>query len=226
MFDINSLVVVLLAEACIILLTILLTVVWFQIKSQKKLKNAVEQLVSQFKVRSKTRTEETEGFLQAVYDLNDAELSATSKKLELQERLFLQKMVDILMKSDVDQITSLDTSIIDLINVYKNLKPPRVEVTSEAESVNTADNLELLRTENVTLTKELTMMREKMTGILSEFGDMFGGFKADSLEGSSNAGKVVGVSDRANRQDSLNAPDEKDLSETESDNEGKKTNLP
>jgi hypothetical protein len=226
MFDINSSALILLAEACVILLTALIIVVWLQIKSKKKRRNAVEQLVSQFKVRSKTRVEETEVFLQQVYDLNDAELAATSKTLELQERLFLQKMVDILIRSDVDQITSLDTSIMGLIDTYKNLKPPRVEVTPEAETVNTDDNLELLRTENAALTEELKMMREKMTGILSEFGDMFGGFKADSPDGSSNTDKVIGTSDRSDSQDSLNAPDEIDLSETESDNVGKKTDLP
>jgi len=217
MSDINSLALILLAEACFILLTTLLILVWLQIKSQKKRRSAVEQLVSQIKVRSKTRIEETEVFLQQVYDLNGAKLSASSKMLELQERLFLQKVIDILISSDVEKITSLDKSIIVLIDAYKNLKPTEIDLATKAGTENSANDLEALRAENATLNEELKTLREKMTGVLSEFGDMFGGFKSDSPNSSSNADKVVTVNDTTQGQDSLNATTEIDHNEIKSD---------
>jgi hypothetical protein len=226
MFDVNSLTLILLAEACVILLITLLVVVWLQIKSKNKHRKAVVQLVSQIKIRSKTRVEETEAFLRLAYGLSDTELSVTSKTIDLQERLFLQKMVDVLIKSDADQITSLDASIIDLIDVYKSLKPTLVESITKEGTENSSDDLEMLRAENATLTEELKTMREKMMRIQSEFGGMFAGLKADSADSSNGVDKVGDPNDPPVGQSDFVASSETDPSKTDSNGAEKKIDLP
>jgi hypothetical protein len=171
MSDMNSLTVILLAEACAILLIALIAVLWFQFRSKSKLRKAVQQLVSQIKTQSKTRTEETGSFLQEFYGQSDEELAVAIADIGKQERRFFQNMVDVLILSDPNKIISLDASVAELIDTYKNLKPKHVEATTESGAV----DLATLRAENETLTVELEITRETMSSMISEFGAMFGG---------------------------------------------------
>lgn len=219
MSDMNSLAIILLAEASAILLVVLTVVLWLQIKSKNKHKKAVEQLVSQIKKQSKTRTEETGSFLQEVYDLSDTELTDAVKAIDKQERRFFQKLVDVLSRSDASQITSLDASVAELVDTYKSLKPKPVEaIIKEGPADN--DDLEALRVENAALTEELKDTRETMSGMIAEFGNMFGGGQDHDLDSSEVTEKVVVPGDTSESEE---APKESGISETEIE---KKIDLP
>jgi preprotein translocase subunit YajC len=192
MSDMNSLTMILLTEASVILLVALIVVLWLQIKSKNKQRKAVEQLVSQIKKQSKTRTEETGSFLQEVYDLSDTELTVAVKEIDKQERRFFQKLVDVLSRSEPSQITSLDASVAELVDTYKSLKPKPVEVmTEQGEAGSNAEDLEELRAKNETLTEELKITRETMAGMIAEFGNMFGGGEDNDLDSGDVADRVA-----------------------------------
>lgn len=190
MSDMNSLTMILLAEACLILLIALVAVLWIQNKSKGKHKKAVEQLISQIKKQSKTRTEETGSFLQEVYDLSDNELTVAVQSIDKQERRFFQKLVDVLTKSDPHQITSLDASVAELVDTYKSLKPKPVEAVGAVDPSDN-DDLELLRVQNTNLKEELKTTQATMAGMIAEFGNMFGGGQDHDLDSSEVADKVV-----------------------------------
>jgi hypothetical protein len=190
MFDMSSLTVILLAEACFILLIALIAVLFLQIRSKRKKRKAIEQLVSQIKTQSKARTEETGSFLQEFYNLSDTELATAVAAIDKQERRFFQKLVNTLSRSDASQITSFDATVAELIDTYKSLKPKQVDTTSKAGADDNTDDLNKLRAENATLAEELKITRKTMASVISEFGSMFGGGKDNKFESSDIANKV------------------------------------
>jgi len=219
MSDTNSLAMILLAEASIILLIALIVVLWLQIKSRNKQSKAVEQLVSQIKEQLKTRTDETESFLKEFYGLSNSELTVATKAICTQEKLLLQNIVDALIRSEYSQITNLDTSVNDLVNTYKNLIPKPVEAMTDdleegLEVENNSNNLDVLRAENEALTEELGAMHEKILSITSEFSGMFGGVKKDDLGTSDGIDKIDSRSDSDKVDGDLDEPSEKDISDT------------
>ncbi len=212
--DMNSLTVILLAEACVILLIALIAVLWMQIRSKSKQRQAVKQLVSQIKTQSKARTEETGSFLQEFYDLSDMELAIAVAAIDKQERRFFQKLVDTLSRSEASQITSFDATVAELIDTYKSLKPKQVDATTKVGSDYNAEDLNSLRAENATLAEELKITRETMASVISEFGSMFGGGKDNKLESSDMANKVA-ISGTPPEGDNTEVPPSKaNISET------------
>ena len=191
MFDTSSLTVILLAEACFILLIALIAVLFLQIRSKRKKRKAIQQLVSQIKTQSTARTEETGSFLQEFYDLSDMELTIAVAAIDKQERRFFQKLVDTLSRSDASQITSFDATVAELIDTYKSLKPKQVDATNKVEADDNTKDLNSLRAENATLAEELKITRETMASVISEFGSMFGGGKDNKLESNDIANKVA-----------------------------------
>jgi hypothetical protein len=212
--DMNSLTVILLAEACIILLISLIAVLWIQIRSKSKQRQAVKQLVSQIKTQSKARSEETKSFLHEVYDLSDKELAVAVAAIDKQEKFFFQKLIDTLNFSDISQITTLDSTVVKLIDTYKSLRPKQVEASAKAGADNNTDDLNTLRVENATLAEELKITRETMASVISEFGSMFGGGKDNKLEISDIANKVA-ISSTPPEGDNTEVPPSKaNISET------------
>ena len=162
------------------LLVGLVVVLWLQIKAKSKLRKAVEQLVSQIKQQSKTRTAEAGSFLQETYGLSDSELISAVEEIDKQERRFFQKLVNALAKSDSNLITSLDASVAELVDTYKSLKPKAVEAIPDAtDSVGDIKEyeavIEALKIKNEDLNEELIITRETMANTIKEFGSMFGG---------------------------------------------------
>ncbi len=227
MSDMNSLTLILLAEASFILLVTLIVVLWLQIKAKSKQKKAVEQLVSQIKKQSQARTEETGSFLQEAYDLSDTELTVAVKNIDKQERRFFQKLVDVLSRSEPSQITSLDASVAELVDTYKSLKPkPIEEVAKPGEADNSADDLEALRTENANLTEELKITRETMSGMISEFGNMFGGGEDNDLDSSEVADRFAAPVTEPEGEVVVDALSGENNNETGADETDKKVDSP
>jgi lipopolysaccharide export LptBFGC system permease protein LptF len=214
MSDMSSLMIILLAEACVILLVTLIVVLWHQIKSKNKQRKAVEQLVSQIKKQSKTRTEETGSFLQEAYDLSDTELTVAVKAIDKQERRFFQKLVDVLSRSEPGQITALDASVAELVDTYKSLKLKPVEaITKPSKADDNTDDLETLRAENASLTEELKITRETMSGMISEFGNMFGGGEDNDLDSNEVANRFATSVANPEGGEAVDAPSEENTSE-------------
>lgn len=226
MSDMNALTMILLAEASVILLVALIVVLWKQIKSKNTERKALEQLVSQVKEQSQTRAEETGSFLQDLYDLSDSELSVAVTTIDKQERQFFQKLVDVLGRSDASQITSLDASVAELVDTYKSLKPKPIEAAAKAgEADNDEDDLEALRAENASLAEELKITRETMSGMISEFGNMFGGGEDNDLDSNEVVGRVSSSTRSvtpADDETAVDVPSEKKGSETDTNKTEKK----
>jgi hypothetical protein len=217
MFEMNSLTVILLAEACVTLLVVIAVMIWLQIKSKSKHRKAIEQLVSQIKQQSKTRNEENGSFLQESYDLTENELASAVETIDKQERKFFKDMVDALSGSFPAKIISLDASIAELINTYKSLKlnvveanadkslkpnmiegnaykslkPKAVKANADQALDESLDTIAVLQSEKERLTEELEITRETMSNMIKEYSSMFGGGAADEEDNAAEAEKVT-----------------------------------
>jgi hypothetical protein len=191
MSDMGSLTTILLAEACVILLVVLVTMIWMQIKAKSKLRKAVGQLVSQIKQQSKARKEENGSFLRRSYDLTDGELVSTVEAIDKQERKFFQEMVDVLSRSDPAKITSLDASVAELINTYKGLKPKSAKDNSGEASEDSLAKIARLQSEKENLARELEITRETMSNMIKEYSSMFGGGKDHKPDNAVDGEKAI-----------------------------------
>lgn len=178
MIEISPMVIIFLAEACAVLLLALLVVIGLQIRTRRRQQKAVAQLVAQIKQQSKTRLEASGFFLQGIYQLNEAALKSAVQTIDAQERKFFQKIINLYLGNDVDLIASMDASVAELIDTYKSLKPAKSESQDSEVSGDSLAQLQALQLKNKKLTEELAVTKKKMTDMIEEFSNMFGGGKS------------------------------------------------
>ena len=178
MLEVNAVTFVLLAEGFGLLLCVLL--VWsllLVLKSRRKSRDVAE-LAHRIKARSSERREQTATFLQAVYGLESDELAKALDDIEQSETEFFKQLIDSLETADTDLVTSLDVSLERVFESYKCLQPRASELVEEDETQNEITGL---RTENEQLREELSLAKNKVSDMLAEFGNMFGGGKDHEL---------------------------------------------
>ncbi len=179
MLEVNAIYFILLTEGFVLLLILLLAWVLITlIRSWRKGKDIAE-LAAGIKGRSASRRQQTESFLQAVYQLEGEDLRTATTDIEKHETEFFQSLIESLYRGRRAQITTLDKPLDKLIKSYKCLQP-RVEITppEEPEAV---QEIATLRGENETLRTDLTVAQNKLGDLISEFGEIFGGGKDHQL---------------------------------------------
>lgn len=125
---------------------------------------------------------ETGSFLQEVYQLEDEDLDKAVKEIDHQEKQFYQKIIRLFLYSDTRQITAMDASIAKLVGSYKALKPAPVTRENTVELDAALKELEALKIEKEKLQKDFDEKSKTMDGIVSEFGNMFGGGSNHQLD--------------------------------------------
>ncbi len=177
MFDISPALLILLVEGFTILLIVLLLIVFMSKRKKGRKVRAVKQLVKQIKKQSEVRTKETGSFLQEIYQLDSDELKKAVKSIDRSEKQLFQKLVNSYLSEDPTIICAMDAAIAELIETYKTLKPKEqiIEKGSDEKEKQLGIELAALKEENEKVKDELEATKQKMTDMISEFGNMFGG---------------------------------------------------
>lgn len=189
MFEVNAILFLLLIEGFVIVLLVLALIVVLRIRLKSLNKKAVAQLVSQIKKQSDVRMQETGSYLQEVYQLEDEELENAVKEIDRQEKRFYQKIIRMFLYPDSSQITSMDASMAELIGCYKALKPATTP-ESKAALANALKEIVELKTEKEKIQLDLNEKKKTLDGMVSEFGNMFGGGSDHDLEKDSVVEKI------------------------------------
>ena len=177
MISINAAIFILLVESLFVLLIALVLIIVLGIRRKRKKRIAVAKLVAQIKKQSEVRTQETGSFLQEIYQLEDAELKKAVATIDKSEKQLFQKLIESYLTENTDLILSMDATIAELIETYKELKPKEqiIEKGDEEKEKVLSAELEKLRTDNEKLKEELGITKETMGNMIAEFGNMFGG---------------------------------------------------
>ena len=177
MMEINAALFILLIEGLVGLLVALILVLTLAARKRKRLRKAIAQLVAQIKKQSDVRTSETGSFLQDIYQLEDDDLKKAVDVIDKGEKHLFQKLINGYLTADPEIIASIDASVAELIDIYKDLKPKveEVQVNDESELESLRNQVDELQTANKTLDEELNITKTTMGNMIAEFGNMFGG---------------------------------------------------
>ena len=178
-FEVNAIYFILLAEGFALLFIVLM--VWILIATvRKQHKNkAIGELAARIKGHSQQRDEQTRAYLEAVYRLQDEDLHNALESIARHESEFYQLLVDSLYHNRGPQIGALYATLDKLIESYKCLRPRIEEIGPE--QLEAAQELTTLRGDNEQLRSELASLKNHMSSMMSEFGNMFGGGKDHEL---------------------------------------------
>ncbi len=184
MIQVSAILLILLIEGFVLMILLVGLLIFLMMRARKKRISAVMQLSEQLKTQSQVRRDQTGSFLQDIYQLEDAELKKAVNAIDVQEKQFFQKIIDIFYHNKLELVPTLDAALAALIDTYKSLKPKEIIRETGAapevvEELKTA-NAELMKS-NAQLTEELAITKKTMDGMISEFGNMFGGGSNNEL---------------------------------------------
>ena len=179
MLEVNAIYFILLAEGFVLSLVLLL--VWLLvtlIRMRRKRRDIVE-LAAAIKGRSASRAQQTESFLQVVYQLEGEDLRNTLADIDKHETEFFRHLIESLYRGDKTQFRTLDMSLDKLIKSYKCMQP-RVEIPP-LEQPEVVQEITTLRDENEMLRGDLSVAQGRVSDLITEFGEIFGGGKDHQL---------------------------------------------
>jgi len=216
MIEVDALLFAVISSALILSIVILMLVLFFILKKIGRDKKAAIQLVSQIKKQSKLRLEETGSFLKESYQLEDNELSNAVKLIDQSEKKLIQKIINMYVKREYTQLTSMDAAVAELVAVYKQLKPAQVKAEIDKEiTVELQNQLDEALQKNDRLSEELGITKQTMANMISEFGSMFGGGSEHELAKHEVVGRVQGsATEKTKEQTDETLNEELDLSDS------------
>jgi len=192
----------LLVEGFVALLIVISVYVFILKKQKNKETEAIKKLVEQIKVQSDIRMQKTGSFLSEKYRFEGDELDKAVKTIDQSEKKFMQKLVNVYHKRDIDGLLVMDACVAELIESFKELSPVMPDskilaemATGENEQTETVqEEIADLKRLNENLTEELTITKKTMGNMIAEFGNMFGGGKEHELENKKVIEKVIEAS--------------------------------
>lgn len=176
MIEVSVVLFTLIIEGFVLLLITLLLWAGLVLRKKKQDKEAIKKLVKQIKHQSQTRLEMTGSFLSEKYNLQGNELKKAVKAIDKAEKKFMQKTIQVYLHRDAVGMEAMDALLAELIDTYKSLTPklPDADALSKLEESSKKEIAEL-NASNDKLREELAITKETMSGMIAEFGNMFGG---------------------------------------------------
>lgn len=179
MLEVNAIYFILLVEGFVLSLVVLLVWLLVTLIRRRRKRRGIAELAAAIKDRSASRRQQTESFLQVVYQLEGEDLRATLTDIDKHETDFFQHLVESLSRGGRARINALDMSLDKLIKSYKCMQP-RVEIPPPEES-EVVQEITKLRGENELLRNDLSVAQDKLSDMITEFGEIFGGGKDHQL---------------------------------------------
>ncbi len=179
MLEVNAIYFILLLEGFVLSLVLLLVWLLVTLIRRRRRRKSIADLATAIKGRSAAHRQQTESFLQVVYQLEGDDLRNTLTDIDKHETEFFQRLIDCLYRGGKAQIKTLDMSLDKLIKSYKCMQP-RVEIPP-LEQPEVVQEMTTLRGENDMLRGDLSVAQNKISDLITEFGEIFGGGKDHQL---------------------------------------------
>ena len=180
MLEVNAIYFILLVEGFVLLLCLILLWILIAVFRLRRRGEALRELAARFNRGREQRTGQNEAWLQAVYGLQDDDLSSELHNLNQHEHEFTRLLIASLKRGKSTHIGTLDTALEKLIESYKCLQP-RVATISTGDDEKQQE-ITSLRSANDELRGELSAANNKLNDMIEEFGNMFGGGKDHELD--------------------------------------------
>lgn len=167
MLEVNAIYFILLVEGFV--LSLVVSLVWLLVTliRRRRKSRGIAELAAAIKDRSDSRRQQTESFLQVVYQLEGEDLRATLTDIDKHETDFFQHLVESLSRGSRARINALDRSLDKLIKSYKCMQPG-VEIPPPQES-EVVQEITTLRSENELLRNDLSVAQDKLSDMITEF---------------------------------------------------------
>lgn len=173
MIEVNALLFTLLTEAVALLSIILIIMLFLMIKRKNRDRAAAKKLVGHIKSTAEHRLEVIKTHLKNSKGLDADELHSESKKIDRKEKDFFSQIVRLYVKKEAALLQNLDESLDSLLNEYRNLND--VAENSATDGSDLSQQVEQLIQEKQKLELELSITKHTMSGMMSEFNNMFNG---------------------------------------------------
>ena len=179
MLEVNAIYFILLLEGFALLALVLLGWVIFSIVRYRRKHRAIGDLKRRIGNGASEHAAQVEALLLAVYGLEGDDLQSALRNILQREDEYHQLLLAALKSGKKSQVDLLDTALERVVDAYKCLQPRVGESSVEAQQA--AEQVTELRGENEQLRCELSLAKNKMSSLISEFGNMFGGGKDHEL---------------------------------------------
>jgi len=175
MLEVSAILLILLVEGIVVLLSIMLLVIVLRVRKDQHDRNSVRQLVSQIDHFSEVGMKETSTYLHDIYELEGSELRQAVNEIDIREKEFMQKIINLFLHGEASQLTEINTAMAELIEPYKNLRPKiPAPIVSDGEQ-SALMKLETMGAQNEKLAQELKITKDRMMSIIARFYNRSGG---------------------------------------------------
>ncbi len=178
MFEVHPIHLILLTEGFIFSLVAFFSLLLFVLIGRRKRRQALDKLFAQFNTDKAARLQSIEAFLNDVMQLEGDALSDKIETISRLETEHYQSLIDALRDRGELQLSRLNSSLTEMLESYKAARPlatPAVVSEPQLQQVNQ------LKDENKQLTEALSSSNNKMSRMISEFGEIFGGGQQHEL---------------------------------------------
>lgn len=175
MVEISALTFTLLSEGVVVLSLILIIMIVMIVKRKSRDRAAAKMLIEHIKSTADQRIEAIKMFLQNKAGLESDELHAETKKIDRKEKDFFTHIVRLYIKKDVSLLQKMDESFDQVLDEYRSKGEDQKGGNSDAQNDENAAQIEQLIEEKEKLEMELSITKQTMSGMMSEFNNMFNG---------------------------------------------------
>lgn len=179
MLEVNAIYFILLVEGFVLLLILLLAWLLVALVRMRRRNKVVADLALQIRQRKDQRDEQTRAFLQLSYQLEGEDLNTALMDIGKHESEFFQCLLECMQQANRAKIGALESALKMLVESYKCLQP-RIEGDLERVEIE-VEELTSLRGENDELRSELSVANNRLSNMIAEFGEIFGGGKDHQL---------------------------------------------
>lgn len=185
MIQINPIFLLLFGELLLVTTIVSVVLIALSVARNRGDRAAVRKLVSHIKEDDAQRKEETRKIIQERYGLQNEMQDDLLFRIDKQEKLFYQNLVNLYLKRNATALEKLHINFHQATEPYRSIELPSNATSGEPNTAVTEDEAVLmeqkeaeiarLSDENHRLSEELKITMEAMGRMLKEYANMYGG---------------------------------------------------
>lgn len=201
---INFIAIVEFAALVTIALAVLLT---RSARRRKRDTSATEQLVEKVRASQVERRDELKKVLESGYGYSGEELEEKTKRLMDVEKHFYERFITTYLNRDSGAVKEMDEHLKAVIRPYVEMKPSLPEPVEETIGDEESADVSRLREKLQRLSEDVTVYRDTLNRVFSEYTAMFGvhlnpkqQLSAEEIIGRLESGQLAGDDERTAEQ--------------------------
>lgn len=200
MIELNSIFVVLMAEALAGLIFLLLGFFLFSKKQTLGEQTAANTLIDKLEDTEKVKTKQLEDMITENCNIEPDVVKGLLNEISSSERVLYQQMIKMFLNRDVELLNEMDLYIDNISEPYCKIIRHSSSNVAESGTLEVAeDKIERLNQEIARLGKQLTISLDTMDDISAEYTRVFSGTQTE-LELENSSKKMIGIFRDAEQQ--------------------------